>query len=252
MLASSRQWQDPPHTIELSSKEVHVWCAEISVLSSGSAIFYNILTLDERKRADQFKFEKDRKYFITSRGVLKKILGLYLKTEAKKINLSYNPYGKPYLSAYNTSNPLYFNLSHSGDLALYIFSHSYEVGIDVEKIHHIEDFLDIAQQFFSKQEFYNLSSNPAHKQLECFFKCWTRKEAFIKAVGDGLSYPLDQFEVSLTPDEPAKLLNIQGNTILAKAWSLYSIIPAYNYEASFIFKGKSDNLKFFKFDMTSM
>lgn len=250
-LFSKTQWEIPKKPIQIQSKAIHIWAADLSSHATQWGNNRRVLSQDECEKADRYKFEKNKNDYITARAILRKILGYYLTIEPEKIRFSYNPYGKPYLNLENNKNHLYFNLSHSGDLVLYIFSSDYEVGIDVEKLHCIDDFQNIAKGFFSEAEYLKLISLPHFQRQDAFFKCWTRKEAFIKAIGNGLSYPLDQFEVTLLPDESPALLNILGDSKSIPEWSLYALEPAPNYEAAFVFKGSCHQVDYFKFDSTA-
>lgn len=219
----------------LSSSSIHIWSVDLYKFSTQFKNFFRLLSQDENKRANQYKQEKDKIYYVTARGTLRKILSLYLSTSPKKIKFYYNPYGKPFLRTQIKKHPLCFNLSHSGDLALYIFAIHRRVGIDVEKIHHINDIESIAQRFFSTSEYLKLKF-AHHDQLNSFFRCWTRKEAFIKAIGNGLYYPLHEFEVSLLSNEQATLLKIRNDPLLASKWTLNSLTHFNNYEAAFVFE----------------
>jgi len=249
MLSPNTQWKIPKNPIHIKPKVIHIWVADILSYSTlHLEQLKQCLSQDELEHASRYYFEKDKKYYITSRGILRKILSNYLTMKPEKIKFSYNPYGKPYLcNKFHTKN-FNFNLSHSGDLALYIFSANFDVGIDLEKFQLIEGFIDIAMQFFSPNEFLKLKSIPHDQQLTAFFKCWTRKEAFIKAIGNGLSHPLDQFEVTLAPNETAMFVNIISKSTAASEWSLYSFTPKPNYEASFAFKGKCEKIEFFQYE----
>ena len=228
-LMYSDQWQKNSYGLRLSSHEIHIWCADLKRALAEQAILYDLLSIDERKRVSEYKFEKDAQYYTCARGILRTILGRYLTMEPQNIHFLYNDYGKPYLVTEKKSNFVQFNLSHSGDLALYVFSKDYEVGIDLEKVKSFDNLLDIAQQFFSVQEIANLNTVQAERRLESFYKCWTRKESVIKAIGCGLSFPLDQFTVSFAHNEPARIVDLQLASSINKVWSLYSVdtIPGY-------------------------
>lgn len=247
MLKTYDQWNTPPQQIIIPPRDIHVWRINVNDYSNYLANFYKLLSYDEHKRTSQYHFEKDRKNFIIARGILRSIISRYLLITPEEIKFSYNAYGKPYLNPKN-NGPLYFNISHSADLILYIFSKNNEVGIDVENIHPIDNFENIAEQFFSPRENIKLKSVPASLRLNSFFKCWTRKEAFIKAIGNGLSYPLHEFDVSLLPNEPATLLKVQRDPYLSSQWSLKALTPYPGYEAAFIFKVPCENIKYWQYD----
>jgi 4'-phosphopantetheinyl transferase len=173
--------------------------------------------------------------------VLRDILGRYLKLPPESLQFNYSSYGKPSLG--DQFAWLRFNVSHAGELALYAFSRNRELGIDIEEVRKDIEHLQIATNFFSKQEVEALHALPAHLQQEAFFLCWTRKEAYIKGVGEGLSLPLDSFDVSLGPSEPACLLAVRGNEEEAARWTLKALEPGENYHAALVAEGRGWLLK---------
>lgn len=165
------------------------------------------------------------------------MLGRYLNIPPEQLRFCYGPYGKPGLAEDSSGVPIRFNMSHSHELALYAVTREREVGIDIE--YRREDFASeqIAQQFFSHGEVAALRALPAQAQVEAFFNCWTRKEAYIKATGQGLSLPLDQFDVSLAPGEQAALLSRQDQPQEASRWTLQELAPGDGYAAAVAVEG---------------
>ena len=202
MRSAFSQWQEPPAKPVLD-ENVHVWCVHLEYYFDRLQALLEVLSGDELERANRFYFQRDRKRFIVARAVLRIILGQYLERPAAQLRFRYNDYGKPYLA--NSDGELSFNLSHSDNLAVYGFVPRGEIGVDVERVK--PDFAthEIARRFFSLSEVRDLTRLPAQKQAEAFFACWTRKEAYIKAKGQGLSIPLHRFRVSLNPEKPALL-----------------------------------------------
>ena len=187
-----------------------------------------LLSVDEQARADRFHFEKDRRHFTVARAGLRKLLGRYLGTSPTELRFTYAKYGKPQVAPeikrrLSKAEELKFNLAHSGGLALYAFTNIGEIGIDLEHIRPEFTGDDIARRFFSATEVACLDRLPATARHNAFFNCWTRKEAFIKAKGMGLSLALDQFDVTLDPDEPAALLCTRWDRNEAARWSLKGI-----------------------------
>lgn len=222
----------------LLDDEVHVWRASLDASASEVQRLYDILNDDERRRADRFHFSKDRRHFTVARGVLRVLLGRYLNILPEGLHFEYNQYGKPALLFSETHNELKFNLSHSGELVLYAFTRQREVGIDVEWIHRrIGEFEQIAERFFSEQENQMLRRLPGQQKQAAFFNCWTRKEAYIKAKGKGLSLPLDQFDVSLAPGEPAKLLATRNDPEDVLRWKMLKLDPGSDYVAALLVEG---------------
>jgi 4'-phosphopantetheinyl transferase len=205
------------------------------------------LSEEEHRKAKCFHFEQDRKRFIVGRGVLRTILGLYLGVEPSLLRFCYNSHGKPYLADRFGGGALQFNLSHSHELALYAFTRGREIGVDLEYIRYIPDAEQIAASFFSARENTVLHTLPTSQKQETFFNCWTRKEAYIKAIGNGLAQPLDKFDVSLAPGEPARLLSVDGAPEEASRWSLKALTPAPGYVAALAVEGHNWSLTYWQF-----
>jgi 4'-phosphopantetheinyl transferase len=233
-----------PHSIpELATHEIHIWCAALNQPNSCFSKFLQTLSMDELIKAEQFHFDRDRNYFIVRRGILRTILGSYLSVEPNRLQFCYGQRGKPELAKIGNNGTIHFSLSHSNTIALYAFSRNHEVGIDVEEIRELEDLEHIAERFFSKREKKALFGLPEGQRKEAFFRCWTRKEAFIKAIGDGLYYPLDKFDVSLVPGEPARLISIEGDSREASRWTLQDLKPVPAFAAAMAVKEQSCTLR---------
>jgi 4'-phosphopantetheinyl transferase len=213
----------------LDKKEVHIWHASLEADHTSIDLYRNMLSVDERERAAKFCFEKDRNHFIVARGILRNILSKYLDIKPSELLFKYNEYGKPELVNNRCGEEVYFNLSHSHGLALFAISHYPEIGIDIEYMRADTIKEPIAEHFFSKRESTLLRALPLDLQTEAFFNCWTRKEAYIKAIGKGLSISLDQFEVTLLPGEPAALLSDNQHPQEVCKWTLYNLSPAMCY-----------------------
>lgn len=216
-------WLTPPERPRLSAGEIHVWRASLVRRDEELEALHGSLSGDEVRRADRFHFPRDRRSFIAARGILREILGRYLRTPPELVRFGYNAYGKPMLRDAGERPPLRFNVSHSGGLALYAVAVGREVGVDVESLRDDLVCVDVAGHFFSRQEVGVLRALPEHSRTRAFFNCWTRKEAYIKARGMGLSLPLDCFDVSLAPGEPAALLATRGGEPDAERWSLHEV-----------------------------
>jgi 4'-phosphopantetheinyl transferase len=226
----------------LSGDEVHVWLASLDLEASRVKSLWRTLSADERERGLRFHFQRDREHFIVARGLLRVILGRYLNMKPSQIRFSYNRYGKPFLAG-EGGGALRFNVSHSHRLALYAMTSGREIGIDLEHIRRVLDINEIAERFFSPREVAMLLALPEPLWSEAFFNCWTRKEAYIKAKGEGLSLPLDQFDVSLAPGEPAALLYTSDDSQEASRWSLQELAPSPGYVAALVVEGHDWQLK---------
>lgn len=237
------QWQPAAHPPALTADAVHVWRIALEIGDSLHSRLRDILAVDERQRADRFHFEKDRRHFTAGRGALRTILAGYLGRRPEEIRFTYTNYGKPLLTGANEA--LRFNLSHSHGLALLAVTLGREIGVDIE---FIRDNLErdgelLAERFFSPREVATLRSLPPEMRREAFFHCWTRKEAYIKAHGMGLSLPLDQFDMTLHPEEPAALLATRHDPAEARRWSMRSLLPAEGYVGALAVEGHSWRLE---------
>ncbi len=230
-------WSPRPAALALSSNDIHVWRASLDQQPSRFNLLAQTLSADEKIRAERFYFEQDRKRFIVGRGLLRNILGRYLGIEPGQLRFCYGPGGKPALAETHSDSTLRFNLSHSQGLALYAISRVREIGIDLEHIRPICEAEQIAERFFSDREKAVFRALPSSQKQAAFFNCWTRKEAYLKAIGDGLALPLEQLDVSLSPGEPARLLNIKGDRCAATHWSLQELSPAPGYVAALAVEG---------------
>jgi 4'-phosphopantetheinyl transferase len=219
-------WLAPPDHLDLGSDEVHLW--RVFVDETYTPDLLQPLSEDERARAERFRVESVQWQFVVSRAVLRMLLGRYLDSAPETLTFRYGPHGKPALGGTFADHPLRFNVSHTEDVALLAFTRGREVGVDVEHIH--PQAQNIAAHFFSQAENAALLALPETEREAAFFRAWTRKEAFIKARGDGFALPLTNFDVSL--DEAARLLSVLNEPNEAARWSMYSFYPAPDYVAA--------------------
>lgn len=210
----------------LGPREVQVWGVSLTASDQTLSLYQSALSVDERNRAGRLRFENLRRAFTISRGGLRFLLAGFLGRHPKEIAFDYGPRGKPELQH---RSRLRFNLSHSGLVALFAFTLDCELGLDVEQLRELPDHEAIATRFFSAGEVTELRSLDPAERLAAFFRCWTRKEAYIKAVGDGLAIPLDQFQVTLLPGVRASLLKAAGGFESVETWTLHHLEPARGY-----------------------
>ena len=229
-------WNTPPPASLLPENEVHVWRAGLDLPNRNVQELGEDLSSDERERAGRYHFEKDRKYLIVRRGILRRILGFYLNLKPSRIQFRYGENGKPALADTFGIGAIHFNLSHSNGVALFAFARDREIGVDIEYMRDIPEMDKIVEQFFSKRERDVFRKLPKSQKREAFFNGWTCKEAFIKTLGDGLSRSLDKFDVSLAPGEPANLLRIEDDLTEASRWSIQGLKPAPHYVGAFAVK----------------
>jgi len=244
-------WPLPPAEVTLAADEVHVWRASLQVPDARVPRLYATLSTDEQERARHYRFRHDQQRFIVARGWLRTILSQYLHLEAGQVRFRYNPQGKPELDpapipkrGYGRVAPrppvgnLCFNLAHSEDLALYAISRGRRIGVDLE---HLRPGLAddrVTDSVFAPREVAALHSLPPRDQERAFFACWTRKEAYVKARGEGLVMPLDAFEVSLLPGDPPALLSMPGDPAEVTRWSLYELNLGPDYAATLAVEGQ--------------
>jgi len=193
-----------------------------------------LLSVDEQLRARRFVFDRDRSRYIVARARLRHLLAARLGTRPQSVELVYGAHGKPALAPWCADKDLRFNVSHSDSLTIYAFAQRREIGIDVEAVRSTRDADDIAAYFFSPHEQHTYQGLAPRDRPLGFFQCWTRKEAFIKARGDGLSYPLDRFDVSFAPGDPAAILRVEDVPGDRCGWRLASWSPAPGFVAAVV------------------
>jgi 4'-phosphopantetheinyl transferase len=243
-------WNAPSAYLLLSKKDVHLWRADLALAERSIQKLNQTLSIDERERAGRFHFEQDRRYFIVRRGILRTILGYYLNVEPGRLQFQYGKNGKPALADTFGNGTISFNISRSERLALFVFTRDREIGVDIEYMRDISEMEQIVERFFSVKENEVFRSLPKSQKREAFLNGWTCKEAFIKALGGGLSQSLDEFDVSLVPGEPARLLRISGDPKEASRWSLRTLRPAPNYVGTFAVKSHMFETKRWRWELT--
>ncbi|HEX7838395.1 MAG TPA: 4'-phosphopantetheinyl transferase superfamily protein [Kofleriaceae bacterium] len=228
-------WRPPPADLALAPSDVHVWRVPLVQPPAAIAALLRTLGDDERARAARFHFDRDRNAYILARGTLRALAGRYLDHPPEALAFGYGAKGKPYLAA-PPGDALRFNVSHSGELALIAFARGREIGVDIERRRSIADLLSLARISFSPGEYAALCGLPPGDHTEAFFACWSRKEAFIKATGEGVSQLAD-FDVSLGPGEPARLLRVEGEPWSRRRWSLQDLPAIPDYAAALVSEG---------------
>lgn len=243
LIPQSPVWSAPSGPLHLSASDVHIWRAELDRKREDVERLLSLLAADERSRADRFYFRRHKDHFIVARGTLRTLLGRYLGVEPQRLRFSYNDHGKPALIQECGGERMRFNISHSHGLALFAVTLDREIGIDLEWIRPGLINEQIPERFFSAQEVCVLRGLPMEVQDRAFFNCWTRKEAYIKAKGEGLSIPLDQFEVSLKPGQTAALLSTKGDPQEVDRWSLCELAPGPGFVGAIAAQGHNWELK---------
>jgi 4'-phosphopantetheinyl transferase len=238
-MSDAASWIPGPTNPVLQKDEVHIW--RVPLLRDAAELLQlrGILSPEETGRADRFHFERDRNAFIATRGSLRQLLARYLKRSPAELAFDYGAYGKPKLRQNSLEPSVQFNVSHSNNLALMAFSLERRLGIDVEFVRLDIATEEIAERYFSEQEVAELQSLPASLRAEGFFLCWTRKEAYVKAIGDGLQIPLKSFHVSVTPSQPERLESTDG-----AQWRLRSLRVDAGFAGAVVAEGRDWDLQY--------
>lgn len=239
---SAKGEQSPKQFPLLLDDHVHIWRVPLNQSSERTALSLDVLSLDEREKAARFRFAKDRNQFVQARAALRFILSDYLNVTPQSLEFSYGSHGKPALANGHASSSLRFNLSRREGLALIAVTRGREIGVDVELIRADVPCFEIADVSFSLAELATLRSLPESLRTAGFYNCWTRKEAYVKARGEGLSFPLQQFDVSLAPGAAAKLLRVGDDDNDVDRWTLQEIPTSENYIAALAVEGSNLNV----------
>lgn len=238
-IAADPIWQVPGSDLTLADDEVHIWRASLDAPAATVQRLRHTLAVDEVVRAARFAFAHDRDHFIMARGMLRTILGRYLQLRPSHLRFRYNPYGKPALMTGASREPLSFNLSHSNGMVLYAVTRQRAVGVDLEEVRAEPVCEHISKRFFTANEHDGLIAVPGPHRQAAFFTCWTRKEAYVKARGDGLSHPLDAFEVTVRPGDPPELLRTADDPAERQRWSLADLDPGHGFVGTLVVEGRS-------------
>jgi len=232
--------------LPLTPDEVHLWRASLDVTAAHVTRLGRTLAPDEHERAARYRFERDRVRDIVARGTLRVILGRYLDLDAAGLRFVYGPQGKPALAPEHGADEdtLSFNLSHAGDVALYAVTRGRRVGVDVEQVVPDVAGSTVPEHTFSPHEVAVLRALPLDEQTAAFFRCWTRKEAYVKALGAGFSLDLTSFDVSLAPGDPPALLATRPDPTEAAHWSLHDVDAGPGYVAALVVEGHDIRLTY--------
>jgi 4'-phosphopantetheinyl transferase len=238
---SDSLWKPPPLSLTLSQDRVDVWRVPLEMPDRERDLLEASLSVEERARASRFRHSVNRARFVAAHGALRTILGRCLGVEPSCLRFSYGRFGKPALGAPLGANSVEFNLSHSGELALVAASFGRRLGIDLERIDVSRSGPEIAERFFSTREIAALRALPRERQTDAFFACWTRKEAYLKARGEGLSFPPDRLSVSVSSEEPASLLDCGDDE--TRRWVLQDLTPGAGWAAALAVEGRGWRLR---------
>lgn len=229
--------------LTLNPNEVHIWRIDLTAGEAEIQHCHRLLSRDEIERAGRFYFDKHRRRFTVARAAMRYILSQYIRFSSQELSFSYGPKGRPRLSGPLMDSGIRFNLSHSHEIALLGVTHELDIGVDVELVDTAFGKTEVAERFFSIGEINTLRGLPSNARAEAFFSCWTRKEAYIKARGDGLSIPLDSFDVAFGPGVQATLLAVRPDPTEVKRWRIYAMDSIQGYKAAVVVAGKDHDLR---------
>lgn len=237
METSESQWQPSISGRLIPPNEVQVWRTFLDLGKAPKESLLGTLSADELSRASRFRFEKDQRRFIRARGILRQILGAYLQKPPHALRFQYSNNGKPILASASGDDSLQFNLSHSDDMVLYAFTRNRNIGIDLERIQADVDIEQIASRFFAEAELNSIEQEPESKRNELFFQYWTRKEALIKATGEGLSFPIETFDVSGVDGRILSPILLPSDNGARPRWYVQDLLPGPGYTAAIVVEG---------------
>ncbi len=224
-------WPQPPTELPALQDNIHVWAVRLDDASVDLDHARAVISLDERARAACFKFDRDRRRYLVAHAALHEILSRYLPIAPLGLSFDTGANGKPRLSQALAPSGIEFNLSHSNEMALLAVCYKREVGVDIEYVKEQFAFQEVAERFFTPREVAAMRGLPSHLQRQAFFKCWTSKEAFLKAKGTGLSGALDEVEIVIIADEQVRITtNVPG-------WLLAELAPIDGHEAALVVAG---------------
>ena len=231
-------------TVEaILAREVHLWATLLDLSNDRLARLQTNLSGDEFARAGRFHHAVDRARFIAARGQLREVLSDYAGVNAREIAFEYTRNGKPMMAPGATRVPLQFSVSHSGGLAIFAISLIGRLGVDVEAVKPLRDAAEIASEFFSPAECQELSSMPPSCYIDAFYRCWTRKESYLKAIGTGLLLPLNAFDVAIASTGSNSLLRVGGDESASRRWSIVHLSPAESFVGALAVESRRVNVR---------
>ena len=246
MTTTTISWHTPKNELQLVGREVHVWCADLDLADAGVEQLQQLLSPDECEKTSRFHFKHHRRRYIVGRGLLRSILSKYLDTDPRSIEFNYSRRGKPSLKHQPTHGKLFFNLSHSHELALYAIAPHPLVGIDIEHIRSMPSMDDMARRYFFSNEYHKINAMDADDKSRAFFNYWTCKEAYVKATGAGLA-GLEEVEVLMDPSGEVSLQIVKGSRPDRQDWFVQQIQLNNGYSAALVLSGRQWQIDYFSY-----
>jgi 4'-phosphopantetheinyl transferase len=240
-------WPSPSSAPHLATGEVHVWRIDLDIHDDCWQTLTSLLSNDEHAKAERFHFAKHRRRHTVTHAALRILLGQYLACPPRNIAFGYNTHGKPRLAG--EDQRIRFNLSHTEDIMLVAFALDSEVGIDIEAVTRNVDYMGVGRRWFSALESRTLQSLPEHERVDAFFRAWCRKEAYIKARGEGMAHPLQRFSVALDKHEPRLVEHLDDNRETSR-WTFIDIDVAENYRATVVAETADWQVDCYRLDMS--
>ncbi len=239
-------WSTAASVVPIADREVHLWRIRLDAAADRLDDCARLLSADENEKARRFKFDVHRSRYVVTRATLRTLLSKYLRKPPSDVSILEGRHGKPEIGS--EGEDLEFNLSHSGGLAVFAFGRGRRVGVDIEETGRDVEFRDLAQRFFSEQERAVLRGVPDPDVREAFYECWTRKEAYIKALGLGVTHGLDNFAVAFGPAAEPGILHSDLDPDAARRWSMRSFLPAEGFVGALVAEGRPSVVRGFDFD----
>ncbi len=241
--STGETWVTTPQPPSLDCSTVHVWRVGLDPGEATLKSVSSVLSAEEDVRAARFRFERHRRRFIVGRAVLRAIMGCYLDLPSKMVEFTYGPRGKPSVRQPGRK-AICFNVSHSADLMVLAAGVDRDIGIDIEFVREMSDMDQVAENCFSETELTTYRALHEEERRQAFFRCWTRKEAYVKALGDGLSAPLDSFDVSLAPGQIPQFVNVRHDPAESSRWKMISFDPGPGAKGAMICLGSDWHPRF--------
>jgi 4'-phosphopantetheinyl transferase len=248
MAGIGEHWKlQPVGECKLERNAVHVWRSRFQPILPSDRDLTENLSEEEMVKARGFLRHSDRDRYVFSHLLLRKILAAYITCEPQKLNFNTNKYGKPFLEVTGGDAEPSFSLSHSLDMTLIAVAGGTGVGVDVEYMKTVRDAREIVNRFFSAHERSFLNSLPPADFNEAFFAYWTAKEAFLKGIGKGMSYPMDKFSVRFLNTGPLGWISIDGEQPATCCWNVVRISPGPNYSGALAIEAPGIQPEFFEY-----